>query len=111
MEIPANRSPFECRRCGACCRWPGHVLLEPDDISRLALAAALSEEEFISRYTALARNRRQLTLAERPDGGCILLEGSTCRHYSARPNQCREYPHGWRDTSGCPGMAGWPSGG
>jgi len=98
-----NRS-FKCKVCGACCRWPGHVLLEDADLARLAAAAGLSEERFISEYTALASNRRQLTLAERPDGSCILLEGATCLHYAARPRQCREYPHGWRDTSGCPGF-------
>lgn len=97
-------SPLECRRCGTCCRWPGHVLLDGGDIARLAAAAGLTEEAFIARYAALAANRRQLTLADGPDGACILLDGANCRFYEARPRQCREYPAGWRDTSGCPGM-------
>jgi len=84
-------SAFVCRRCGACCRWPGSVLLEPADV---AAAAA-----------ALARNRAQLTLKEAPDGACEFLDAAgQCRIYAARPKQCRDFPRGWR-VAGCPGLS------
>jgi len=97
---PAERS-FKCQQCGACCRWSGHVLLTETDITRLAAAAGLPEEQFIGRYTMLAANRRQLSLADRPDGSCVLLEESRCALYEARPAQCRDFPHGWRVAEGC----------
>jgi Fe-S-cluster containining protein len=97
-------SSFFCRQCGACCRWGGHVLLTETDITRLAAAAGLPEGEWINRYTALAANRRQLTLADGPDGACILLQGDRCSFYEARPEQCRAFPHGWRVQEGCPGL-------
>ncbi|MCC7299553.1 MAG: YkgJ family cysteine cluster protein [Verrucomicrobia bacterium] len=95
---------FTCQRCGACCRWSGHVLLTEADIARLAAASGLSEEEFIARYTILAANRRQLSLSDTSDGHCVLLENDRCTLYEARPAQCREFPYGWRVAEGCPAL-------
>ena len=97
---------FACRRCGACCRWAGSVLLDAADVAAAAQALGMGEEEFIDRHTALARNRVQLTLREKADGSCELLEADgRCRIYEARPRQCREFPHGWA-VDGCPGLGG-----
>ena len=46
--------PFVCRRCGACCRWPGSVLLEAEDVAAAAAALGLADEDFIARHAALA---------------------------------------------------------
>ena len=100
---PEKRS-FKCQQCGACCRWSGHVLLTESDITRLAAASGLSEEAFIGRYTVLASNRRQLSLADQPDGSCVLLQDNRCRFYESRPDQCRDFPHGWRVAEGCPAL-------
>jgi len=87
-----------------CCRWTGHVLLTSTDISRMAAATGLSETEFIDRYTHLASNRRQLSLTEYPDGRCIFLTEEGCAYYEARPEQCRNFPHTWRVSEGCPAL-------
>jgi Fe-S-cluster containining protein len=100
--IPMNT--FVCQHCGACCRWPGSVLLAAADIAALAAALGLSEGEFIATHTMLARNRAQLTLKESPDGSCEFLDAAgLCRMYPARPGQCRDFPQGWR-VEGCPGL-------
>lgn len=101
---PEKRS-FKCQQCGTCCRWLGHVLLTEADIVRLAAAAGLSEENFIARYTVLAANRRQLSLADASDGSCALLKEGRCTFYEARPAQCRDFPCGWRVAEGCPALA------
>ena len=93
---------FVCSRCGACCRWSGHVLLTTEDVARFSRALALSEEAFIERYTELASNRRQLSLTEHSDGRCVFLKEDGCEFYEARPEQCRTFPHGWRVAEGCP---------
>ena len=95
---------FNCQQCGACCHWSGHVLLTEADILRLAVAAGLSEEQFIDRYTILASNRCQLSLADDPSGSCILLKGSRCSFYEVRPDQCRDFPNSWRVAEGCPAL-------
>ena len=100
----AAPDPFVCRQCGACCRWPGSVLLETTDAEAAAAALGLTAAEFIERHAALARNRAQLTLKEAPDGACEFLKADgRCRIYAARPRQCRDFPHGWR-VAGCPGL-------
>lgn len=97
-------SSFSCQRCGSCCRWPGSVLLEAEDVAAAAAALGRTEGEFIAQHATLARNRAQLTLKEGADGACEFLEASgRCRIYAARPKQCRDFPHGWR-VAGCPGL-------
>ena len=97
-------SPFVCRQCGACCRWPGSVLLEAEDVAAVAAALGMEAGDFIDRHAVLARNRAQLTLREAPDGACEFLQADgRCRIYAARPRQCRDFPHGWR-VDGCPGL-------
>lgn len=95
---------FRCQRCGTCCRWSGHVLLTESDIAGLAAAAGMPEPQFIERYTVLAANRRQLSLADGADGSCTLLKDGQCSFYEARPAQCRDFPHGWRVAEGCPAL-------
>lgn len=80
------------------------MLLTDRDIARLADSLDISEQEFVERYTVLAPNRRQLSLSEQADGSCLFLKENRCELYAARPQQCREFPHGWRDTSGCPAL-------
>lgn len=85
------------------------MLLTEPDIARLAKASGRSEEEFIEHFTVLAVNRRQLSLADRPDGACILLDGNRCSLYEARPAQCRDFPRRWRVHSGCPALSRPPT--
>ena len=96
-----------CRRCGACCRWPGDVRLEDGDIAALAAFLGMDEETFIARHTKLARDRRALSLLEQPGTTrCEFLEGEArCRVYEARPAQCRGFLHDWR-VAGCPALDG-----
>ena len=107
--MPARaRESFTCRQCGACCRWPGSVLLGDDDVAALAASLGLLPKEFIDRHAALARNRAQLTLKEQPGGACEFLdESGHCRVYAARPAQCRDFPAAWH-VSGCPAVSGEP---
>lgn len=104
MRQQPDTSSFQCQQCGSCCRWPGHVLLTEQDIARLAEATGLSEAAFIDQYTQLAANRRQLSLLDIGGRDCIFLKQNGCEHYAARPEQCRNFPHTWRVSSGCPGL-------
>jgi Fe-S-cluster containining protein len=79
--------------------------LDSADIDQAAAFLGLTPEVFIDRHAILARNRAQLTLREAADGACEFLEpDGRCRIYSARPRQCRDFPHGWQ-VAGCPGWA------
>lgn len=93
---------YVCQRCTACCKWPGDVRLEEDEIPRLAEFLGLTEDEFLDRFTRLRSNRQGLSLIERANHECIMLEGDACRVHPVKPAQCAGFPNrwnfpGWRD--------------
>ena len=86
---------LRCQRCAACCKWPGQVHVNDEEIARLAILMGMSETAFIEEFTQLARERNGLVLQEKPNGECVLLEGSNCLAQSAKPQQCRDFPNLW----------------
>jgi Fe-S-cluster containining protein len=106
---PANRNVtldpgvfYVCQRCTACCRWPGDVRLEDDEIARIAAFLGLPEAAFIQQFTRLRANRRGLSLMERENHECVMLDGDACRIHPVKPDQCAGFPNrwnvpGWRD--------------
>ncbi len=92
-----NQHLHVCTRCGNCCRWPGIVKLDDEEITRIADYLAITVDTFIETYTELRPDRRGLTLGERPgDGACVMLEGQNrCRINAVKPEQCRDFPNGW----------------
>ena len=103
---------FECQRCGRCCGGdPGYVWVTPDDVDAICARLKMPREEFVKRY--VRRLRARLSLKERENGDCVLLDG-TCVAYEQRPAQCRNFPF-WPDameseaafiemSRGCPGI-------
>jgi len=91
--IAAPDFVFACHRCGLCCRaGHGRVWVEAEDLPALAEACGESEASFTARRVLVDEGR--LSLRERADGCCTLLEdGNQCRAYEARPAQCRSFPY------------------
>ena len=88
---------YECRRCAACCRWPGQVRLNGAETARMAAFKGLSESDFIQRFMRLADDRRGLVLQEKPDGECVFLDGGECAVQPVKPQQCRDFPNLWNN--------------
>jgi uncharacterized protein len=86
---------YVCQRCNACCKWPGGVRLEEDEIGSISRYLKLSEEEFISRYTRLRTNRKGLSIIEKPNHECIMLENGGCLIHEVKPRQCAGFPNKW----------------
>lgn len=86
---------YVCQRCTACCRWPGDVRLELEELPIIAGFLGMSEEEFIGKFTRLRTNRQGLSLIEQPDHACIMLEDGGCRIHPVKPEQCRGFPDKW----------------
>ena len=85
----------ECFRCGDCCRFPGFVYVNAEDIRQAAEFLSVDEESFIQEFTVLAPNRNQLCLAPGRGDDCIFLREDGCLIYPARPAQCRDFPLRW----------------
>ena len=91
---------YVCQRCTACCKWPGDVRIEEDEIAPIAAFLGLSQEEFIARHTRLRTNRNGLSLVEKDNHECGMLENGGCRIHLVKPEQCRGFPNKWN-------FAGW----
>lgn len=99
---PSNRETvlepgvnYVCQRCTNCCRWPGDVRLEDDEIPRIAAFLEMTEAAFIDRFTRLRTNRQGLSLIEKENHECIMLEGNACRIHPVKPAQCAGFPNTW----------------
>lgn len=93
---------YVCQRCTACCKWPGDVRLEEEEISRIATYLGLSESSFIADFTRLRSSRNGLSLIEKENHECIMLDSNRCRIHEVKPSQCEGFPNrwnfpGWRD--------------
>jgi Fe-S-cluster containining protein len=86
---------YVCQRCTACCKWPGDVRIEDDEISAIAVFLNLDESEFLERYTRLRTNRQGLSLLEKKNHECIMLEGGGCLIHPVKPSQCAGFPNKW----------------
>jgi hypothetical protein len=88
---------YLCQRCGNCCRWPGFVRLDDQEVNATAAFLQLTPAEFIEQHTELRPSRSGLMLKSNPDGSCIFLEGvNTCTIQAVKPQQCRDFPNKWR---------------
>ncbi len=52
-------------------------------------------EHFIEKYTRLRMNRNGLSLIEKENHECSMLENGGCRIHSVKPEQCRGFPNRW----------------
>ena len=44
---------YQCDRCTACCKWPGDVRVEDDEIEKIAEYLGMETQVFIENYTRL----------------------------------------------------------
>ena len=99
-------TPFQCKRCGVCCRQPGFVYLREGDAERLAAVFHMDVYAFTETHCLLL-DRQHLALKKNPDETCVFLTPAGCKVYDARPAQCRDFPLGWKTTkslSYCEGL-------
>lgn len=86
---------YVCQRCTACCKWPGDVRVSEVEIAAIADFLGMTEEDFISSHTRLRTNRMGLSLREKANHECIMLEGGGCRIHPVKPSQCAGFPNRW----------------
>ena len=86
---------YVCQRCNACCKWPGDVRISEGETAVIANFMGLSESDFIARYTRLRTNRTGLSLVEKENHECVMLENGGCRIHPVKPSQCAGFPNKW----------------
>lgn len=108
--------PEACDHCpGKCCRGrTGHIWINDQDLRALSSLLELNTIDFIDQYADRSDNR--LSLKEQYVEGsydCVFfdVQKNSCLVYSARPNQCRQFPF-WEECKNrfnemireCPGV-------
>jgi len=94
---------FECTACGACCRFPGLLLLFPQDVQDLAEGLGISVGEFVAEFCDSVEIEFVFTDQTILEWGlylkkklrsyeCIFLEGDSCTVHSFKPSICRQSP-------------------
>ncbi len=90
-------SEFKCEKCGNCCRVPGYVRVDEEDIAKIAKFLDLPTIEFIDDYTILTDDRKSLSLIESPGFSCVFYSSEVgCEINSVKPKQCSSFPYSWR---------------
>lgn len=103
---------FSCTRCGNCCRGPGYVWVDDEEVSLLADHFGMPFDEFLKVYTRKVGRSR--SLRDQANDNCIFFDDEAgCLVYEARPRQCRtwpfwdhnlESPRSWKELQKkCPG--------
>ncbi len=90
-------SAFQCRRCGACCKWEGPVRVTEQEIDAIADYLGIELQRFIRDCTYLTPDRRSLSLVEKEDGSCFYYDDrrKCCLINPVKPKQCRDFPYRW----------------
>ena len=86
---------YQCDRCLACCKWPGDVKVEEEEVDAIAAFLGLDVDVFIQKFTRLRTNRSGLSLIEKENHECIMLENGGCKIQSVKPFQCKGFPNRW----------------
>lgn len=97
MSKETSTPRYVCQRCGNCCRWPGDVRIDDDEVKRISEFLEMSEAAFTEQFTRLNANRTGLSIIDKPNGECVFLEGvNVCRIQPVKPTQCGGFPNEWR---------------
>lgn len=86
---------YQCDRCTVCCKWPGDVRVEDEELDGIASFLGMETQAFIDQFTRLRTNRSGLSLIEKENHECIMLDGKNCRINPVKPEQCRGFPNQW----------------
>ena len=69
--------------------------VDDDEVEAIATYLGLDEDSFIQRFTRLRMNRNGLSLIEKENDECIMLEDGKCTIQSVKPYQCKGFPNRW----------------
>ena len=95
MAEPMKDVWYQCDRCLACCKWPGDVKVDDHEVDAIAAFLEMDVDDFIEKFTRLRMNRNGLSLIEKDNHECIMLENGGCKIQSVKPFQCKGFPNRW----------------
>lgn len=96
---PDEPFPFHCVQCGKCCVHREDILLNPQDLFRMAKHLGQTPKDVVIHYCEVytgpdSRMPLVRLLPEGEDHHCPFLVRSKCRIHEAKPTVCAMYPIG-----------------
>ncbi len=90
---------FHCKMCGKCCTHREDIMLNPQDVYRIAKALNKEPAEIVTEYcdTYLGQSSRMVIVRLLPQGSvkrCPFLKDRKCSIHKAKPTVCALYPLG-----------------
>ena len=84
---------FHCTQCGVCCRKPGCVFFNKEELESMASFLELRLEAFVSKFDVKQSNSDFFSMEAKEGGTCPLLsEDNVCLVQPVKPQQCRSFP-------------------
>lgn len=104
---------FECKKCGECCYGEGGILLQPEEIEKIANFLGLTVESFIALHCEQRHGR--LCIRSASKGYCAFFDqDKQCLIHPVKPRPCSLWPFypallkdraGWNHAKeACPGI-------
>jgi uncharacterized protein len=94
--VPGPRPSYDCSKCPAYCCSYDRIIVEKDDLKRLAKHHGIDVETARKRFTKIKEGEQVLRHQKDQVYGsiCMFLDLKTrgCTIYHARPGVCHEYP-------------------
>jgi len=93
-------SKHRCRRCGNCCKWPGHTIIYGSEIHQISSALGITESEFARKYLKIVEIKCgdeigfRFSLMKKSNGICIFYHNG-CSIQATKPLVCRVGAAGW----------------
>lgn len=96
---PDEPFPFHCVQCGKCCVHREDILLNPQDLFRMAKHLGQTPKDVVIHYCEVytgpdSRMPLVRLLPEGEDHHCPFLVRGKCRIHEAKPTVCAMYPIG-----------------
>ena len=90
---------FHCKMCGKCCTHREDIMLNPQDVYRIAKALNKAPAEIVTEYcdTYLGQSSRMVIVRLLPQGSvkrCPFLKDQKCSIHKSKPTVCALYPLG-----------------
>ena len=90
---------FHCKMCGKCCTHREDIMLNPQDVYRIAKALNKAPAEIVTEYCDiyLGQSSRMVIVRLLPQGSvnrCPFLKDQKCSIHKAKPTVCALYPLG-----------------
>lgn len=84
---------IDCTNCANCCKEMSPIV-KKNEIIKISKRLGLSKNKFIKEYLTYDDSDEEYLINKKP---CPFLKDKRCEIYDIRPEDCRSFPHLWKN--------------